>query len=113
MGMVFCRCCGKEIHETAPVCPLCGAPQVGVPQPGAERSVGRLIGWGVIWTCVIWVGVLFAAGFVAGAMNPAEAETAGARIGELLAFPSLLGAILVSGVLTFFGKLPGTKKGAA
>jgi len=27
MGMVFCRGCGKEIHETAQVCPSCGAPQ--------------------------------------------------------------------------------------
>ncbi len=27
MGMVFCRGCGKEIHETAPTCPHCGAPQ--------------------------------------------------------------------------------------
>lgn len=27
MGMVFCRGCGKEIHETAPTCPHCGATQ--------------------------------------------------------------------------------------
>ncbi len=27
MKMVFCRGCGKEIHETAPSCPHCGAPQ--------------------------------------------------------------------------------------
>lgn len=27
MSMVFCRGCGKEIHETAPTCPGCGAPQ--------------------------------------------------------------------------------------
>jgi uncharacterized membrane protein YvbJ len=27
MGMVFCRGCGKEIHETAHTCPQCGAPQ--------------------------------------------------------------------------------------
>lgn len=25
--MVFCRGCGKEIHETAVTCPNCGAPQ--------------------------------------------------------------------------------------
>jgi Tfp pilus assembly major pilin PilA len=25
--MVFCRGCGKEIHESAPTCPKCGAPQ--------------------------------------------------------------------------------------
>ena len=26
--MVFCRGCGKEIHETAPTCPHCGCPQI-------------------------------------------------------------------------------------
>ena len=25
--MVFCRGCGKQIHETAPNCPMCGAVQ--------------------------------------------------------------------------------------
>ena len=28
MSMVFCRGCGKEIHETAITCPNCGAPQI-------------------------------------------------------------------------------------
>lgn len=28
MSMVFCRDCGKEIHESAPTCPQCGAPQM-------------------------------------------------------------------------------------
>jgi TM2 domain-containing membrane protein YozV len=27
MGMVFCRACGKEIHDSAPTCPHCGAVQ--------------------------------------------------------------------------------------
>lgn len=27
MAMVFCRACAKEIHETAPTCPQCGARQ--------------------------------------------------------------------------------------
>lgn len=31
MSMVFCRGCGKQIHETAGNCPQCGAPQVGFP----------------------------------------------------------------------------------
>lgn len=25
--MIFCKCCGKEIHETASVCPHCGGVQ--------------------------------------------------------------------------------------
>lgn len=28
LSMLFCRGCGKQIHETAPSCPHCGAPQV-------------------------------------------------------------------------------------
>lgn len=27
MAMVFCRVCGKEIHDSAPACPSCGALQ--------------------------------------------------------------------------------------
>lgn len=27
MPMVFCRGCGKEIHDSAPTCPHCGATQ--------------------------------------------------------------------------------------
>ena len=30
MSMIFCRGCGKEIHETASTCPHCGAPQVAI-----------------------------------------------------------------------------------
>ena len=37
--MVFCRGCGKEIHETAPTCPSCGAPQsVPKPQPSITTA---------------------------------------------------------------------------
>ena len=27
MGMMFCRGCGKEVHDSALLCPHCGAPQ--------------------------------------------------------------------------------------
>jgi ribosomal protein L37E len=30
MSMVHCRGCGKQIHESAPTCPHCGAPQAAV-----------------------------------------------------------------------------------
>src|SRR5690349_9993310 len=32
MAMVFCRGCGKEIHDSAPTCPTCGAVQTTNPQ---------------------------------------------------------------------------------
>ena len=45
MGMVFCRGCGKQIHETAPACPICGAPQalaapqgMAAPQAATRQS---------------------------------------------------------------------------
>lgn len=44
--MVFCRCCGKEIHESAPACPHCG----GV-QGAADRLVQRLPS-GSIWMAI-------------------------------------------------------------
>lgn len=34
MGMVYCRGCGKEIHDSAVACPMCGAVQT-VGQPAA------------------------------------------------------------------------------
>ena len=42
MGMVFCRACGKEIHDSAPMCPNCGAIQ-----NTAEESVDKLPGGNV------------------------------------------------------------------
>lgn len=33
MAMVFCRGCGKQIHNSAPHCPHCGAPQAGSSTP--------------------------------------------------------------------------------
>ncbi|MFJ7795610.1 DUF4190 domain-containing protein [Pseudomonas sp. NPDC096950] len=38
MAMVFCRACAKEIHETAPTCPQCGARQQV--DPVATTGVG-------------------------------------------------------------------------
>ncbi|MDF7826625.1 zinc ribbon domain-containing protein [Pontiellaceae bacterium B12227] len=38
--MVFCRCCGKEIHETALTCPHCG---------GSQNLSSQKVGDGVLW----------------------------------------------------------------
>ena len=38
MAMVHCRGCGKEIHESAPTCPHCGAPQ-SVTSAGVRSNV--------------------------------------------------------------------------
>lgn len=46
MGMVFCRGCGKDIHDSAPICPHCGAPQHSLThaKPGGGISTGLLVG---------------------------------------------------------------------
>lgn len=42
---VFCRGCGKPLHETAPMCPSCGCvqnpPQQGLPQQMQHLSVSE------------------------------------------------------------------------
>ena len=110
MGMVFCRGCGKEIHETAPICPHCGAPQAIPTAVDSTRSVGKLIGWAIVWTLVFWAGSLLLVGMVAGTLNPQDASAAGGRAGEALAGPSFLISLCLSVGLTVVGKLPGTRK---
>lgn len=50
--MVFCRGCGKQIHETARTCPGCGAPQKAAEQD-SDESDGPL--WRPIATLVIGI----------------------------------------------------------
>lgn len=61
MSMVFCRGCGKDIHDSALACPQCGAPQK------MESQITR--GWGspMAWViaCAPLIGA-FAEGVVSG-----------------------------------------------
>jgi TM2 domain-containing membrane protein YozV len=36
-NMVFCRACGKQIHQSATACPNCGAPQI--PEGSSEKRI--------------------------------------------------------------------------
>ena len=51
--MVFCRGCGKEIHESAPACPHCGAPQSAVAPPGSSLPAGS--SWMAITSLVLGI----------------------------------------------------------
>lgn len=52
--MNFCTGCGKAIHESAPVCPQCGAPQKPVAvQPAQVERTGPL--WMAITSLVLGV----------------------------------------------------------
>ncbi|KAA6096629.1 MULTISPECIES: TM2 domain-containing protein [unclassified Pantoea] len=42
-GMVFCRGCGKEIHESAKACPHCGATQSTQAQGNKSRIAAALL----------------------------------------------------------------------
>jgi len=37
-GMMFCRYCGKEIHESAPACPQCGGLQHPAGKAGKRNA---------------------------------------------------------------------------
>lgn len=46
MSMIFCRGCGKELHESAVNCPHCGAPQSSAPADlKKENSKARKPMW--------------------------------------------------------------------
>lgn len=81
-----------------------------LPTPVKERNVGMLILMAFVWSIVFWFAGLFAAGAVAGAMNPQNAEAAGERVGEEYSGIIFLIAVAFSVFLTVIGKLPGTKK---
>ncbi|MDH2918647.1 MAG: hypothetical protein PXX73_05585 [Sideroxydans sp.] len=77
MGMIFCRGCGKEIHESATACPHCGAPQVstiGKENEGKPWSTGRMMLYGIFSFLLPLIGVI--AGIV-GLIKPATRKQGG------------------------------------
>ncbi len=49
--MIFCHGCGKQIHESAPSCPQCGAPQVqNMPAPATSSGRG-------VWQSVVAIAM--------------------------------------------------------
>lgn len=44
--MIFCSCCGKQIHESAPTCPHCGGVQHLHPQAPAKTE-------GPVWMAIV------------------------------------------------------------
>lgn len=71
MSTVFCRSCGKEVHESAETCPACGAPQLLVGDK--NKVVAALLAfftgtfgfhrfylgqwWGLFYLLFFWTGV--------------------------------------------------------
>jgi hypothetical protein len=79
MGMVFCRGCGKEIHETAAACPTCGASQ-RVAGSGKSKVVAGVLAlflgglgihrfylgqwWGIFYLIFCWTFIPMIVAFV-------------------------------------------------
>lgn len=63
MGMVFCRGCGKEIHESAQACPHCGALQQA---KSVSNEWGNPMAW--VIACAPLIGA-FAEELVSGIFN--------------------------------------------
>ena len=72
-AMVFCRGCGKEIHESAVTCPHCGAPQ-GKGKSGKSKVTAGVLalllggigihkfylgawGWGIFYILFVWTWI--------------------------------------------------------
>lgn len=65
MAMVFCRACAKELHDSAPTCVQCGAPQTPAAKQAAVPDGVRGWSWGAFllnWIWAIgnrtWIGLL-------------------------------------------------------
>ena len=83
MAMVFCRGCGKEIHESAAACPHCGAAQKAEATGNAKSKttagiLALLLGgigihrfylgqwWGIFYLLFCWTGVPLVIGLIEG-----------------------------------------------
>jgi len=71
MSTVYCRSCGKEVHESAETCPACGAPQLLVGDK--NKVVAALLSfftgtfgfhrfylgqwWGIFYLLLFWTGI--------------------------------------------------------
>ena len=86
MGMVFCRGCGKQIHESAQNCPHCGAPHslLAVTTGSANNSLWMPIASVVLgiftmltffddspwdWETLLGCGIFAGTGLAFGAIN--------------------------------------------
>ena len=109
MVMMFCRACGKEVDEIDSFCKHCGTAQYQTNTISKKRSVGKLLGFGFLWAIGFWFTALFLTGFVVGVMDPKNAHEAGRSAGESFSGLFLVISFFLSGALSYFGVLPGTR----
>jgi TM2 domain-containing membrane protein YozV len=71
MAMVFCRGCGKEIHDSAQTCPSCGAVQIQPQARIASASDRRIL---PAFLLCFFFGVFGAHRFYVGKIGSAIAQ---------------------------------------
>jgi TM2 domain-containing membrane protein YozV len=71
MAMVFCRGCGKEIHDSAPSCPSCGAVQIQQQRQTVSASDKRIL---PAFLLCFFFGVFGAHRFYVGKIGSAVAQ---------------------------------------
>lgn len=80
--MVFCRGCGKEIHDSAPTCPHCGATQ------GKQTKDEKPSSWMAILALILGILIFISAIGVAAESSSADSDTLIG--GFILAIPSII-----------------------
>jgi TM2 domain-containing membrane protein YozV len=82
MAMIFCRACGAQISDEAPVCPHCGAPQRPGMRPRKDKVAAALLAiflgglgihrfylgdwWGIFYLLFCWTFIPGIVAFVEG-----------------------------------------------
>ena len=116
MSMTFCRGCGKEIHLTATTCPQCGTLQrIAANSNGilfAVKSIlcdVKAILCMVGWVLCFWLVPIVWIAFWTRLFNPGLGNFAPIFV-ELWTTPMLMLSFILTAILSFQRKLPGTKK---
>jgi hypothetical protein len=110
MSMAFCRGCGKEIHLTATTCPQCGALQrIAANSNGTSFAVKAVLCM-VGWVLCFWVVPILWVAFWTPILNPGVSPEVSGHIGGLMSAPMLMLSFILTAILSFQRKLPGTKK---
>jgi len=125
--MVYCRACGKQLHETAPTCPHCGAPQFAG-KDAKNKTTAALLAlflgglgihrfylgkwWGLFYLLLCWTGIPGLIALIEGIVfactdqqkwdakyNKGLSSTASNATTAIIVVAAVFGSIAIIGVL--------------